>query len=289
MSVTIPTAHVQQYRRTVQIKYQQMGSMLRGAVRVEQTDAKFHYFDLIAPTAALKNVGRHADTPLVNTQHERRRAEMADYDWADLIDRQDRVRILIEPEGAYVTNAVMALGRSIDEVIIDAFDADAIEGETGGTTVPFNTADFEVGGAGIPMSVDLLRQAKRRMDDADIPMSDRHIALRPRAVEQLLGNTEVTSSDFNTVRTLVNGEINTFLGFQFHQLSPDVLNDSAAAGRFYGFAWHMRSMGLAMGMDITVDVDKRTDKRNAQQVYVSGVFGGVRIEDGVVRLDIDES
>jgi hypothetical protein len=110
-------------------------------------------------------------------------------------------------------------------------------------------------------------------------------------VEQLLGNTEFVSSDFTNFKALADGDVNgrSYMGFMFHQMSPDVLNDSPATDRFYGFAWHMRSMGLAMGMDIMVDVDKRPDKRNAQQVYVSGVFGGVRIEDGVVRLDIDEA
>lgn len=289
MSVTITTAHVQQYRRNIQIQYQQQGSMLRGAVRLEPVEGKFHFFDLLAPTAAIANVGRHADTPLVNSQHERRRVDLTDYDWADLIDRQDRVRMLIEPEGSYVINAVNALGRSQDEVIIAAFDGVAQEGETGATAVPFDTVNFEVGGAGIPMSVELLRQAKRRLDDADVPMEDRHIAIRPRALEQLLGNTEATSMDFNTVRTLVQGEINTFLGFQFHMLSPNVLQSSQAAGRFNAYAWHRRSMGLAVGMDITVDIGPRRDKRNSQQVYVSQVIGAVRIEDGVVRLDIDEA
>lgn len=289
MSVTITTAHVQQYRRNIQIQYQQAGSVLRPAVRIENTDAKFHYFDLLAPTAAIKNVGRHADTPLVNSQHERRRAEMDDFDWADLVDQQDRVRMLIEPEGSYVINAVNAMGRAIDEQIIEAFDADAIEGETGATVVPFNAADFSIGGAGVPMSVDLLRQTKRIMDDADIPSGDRHIALRPRALEQLLGETEVTSSDFNTVKALVQGDLNSFLGFTFHMVSPNVLQASEAAGRFNSYAWHMRSMGLVTGKDISVDIGPRRDKRNSQQVYVCMVIGAVRIEDGVVRMDIDEA
>ncbi len=288
MSVTITTAQVQQYRRNVQIKYQTSG-MLRPYVRVENTDAKYHYFDLLAPTAAVKNIGRHADTPLVNSQHERRRAEMDDYDWADLIDQQDRVRMIIEPEGSYVTNATNAMGRSEDEIIIDAFDAVAFEGETGTTQVAFNAADFSIGGAGIPMTVDLLRQTKRIMDDADIPSSDRHMALRPRALEQLLGTTQATSIDFNTVRTLVRGEIDTFLGFKFHMISPNVLNKSEAAGRANAYAWHKRAMGLATGKSVSVDIGPRRDKRNSQQVYVCMVAGGVRIEDGVVRLDIDEA
>lgn len=289
MSVTITTAQVQQFRRNIEIKYQQMGSMLRGSVRIEPTQAKFHFFDLLAPTSMVKNTGRHADTPLVNSQHERRRAEMQDYDWADLVDKQDKVRILVDPEGSYVQNAAMALGRSNDEAIIEAFDAVAFEGETGATQVPFDAATFDIGGA-VKMSVSLLRDAKRILDEADVPDEDRHIAIAPKQLQNLLEETEVTSSDFNTVRALVMGDLNTFLGFQFHRLTPGLLPLGVqGANQRSAYAWHKTAMGLATGIDIFVDVGPRRDKRMATQVYVAAVFGAVRIQDAVVRINSDES
>lgn len=285
MSTTITTAQVQQYRRNVQIKYQQEGSMLRPWVRMEPTMARYHFFDLLAPTAAVKNTGRHADTPLVNSAHERRRAEMSDYDWADLIDNQDRVRIMIEPQGAYVQNAVMALGRSIDEEIIAAFDATAQEGESGATATAFPAAQSL---ASAVMSVGRLRLVKRTLDDDNVPAGDRYFAVAPQEIETLLAETEVTSSDFNTVKALAQGDIDTFLGFKFIMLDPDLLPKTGNDRNT--FAWHKRAMGLAMGMDLNVDVGPRRDKRNAMQVYVSGVFGAVRIEDeGVLRVITDES
>ena len=287
MSTTITTAQVQQYRRNVQIKYQQEGSMLRPFVRMEQTQARYHFFDLLAPTAAVKNVGRHADTPLVNSQHERRRAEMSDYDWADLIDNQDRVRILIDPQGSYVMNAVMALGRSQDQEIITAFDAAAAEGESGATSTAF-PAGNEIGGTGIPFSVDILRQAKKFFDDGNVPPGNRHIMCAPEQIQRLLAETEVTSSDFAVVKALVMGDVDTFVGFKFHMLDPALVTLSGTERTC--FAWHERAMGIAMGMDINVDVGPRRDKRNAMQVYVSGVLGAVRIEDaGVLRIIADEA
>lgn len=289
MAVTITTAQVQQYSSNVQIKFQQFGSVLRPLVRTEMTNAKYRYFDLLAPTAAVKNTSRYAPTPLVNSQHERRRAEMNDYDWADLIEDQDRVRMLINPDSAYVTNAVAALGRAIDQEIIDAFDATAVTGETGSGSSSFDTANWTLGGSGIPMSVDILRQAKYKLDVANVPMTGRHIVLGPKQIQDLLEETEVTSADFNTVRALVAGEINSFMGFKIHTIDPDLLPYTSATDRRLCFGWHERAMGLAMGMDIRVSVDKRPDIRNAQQILVQGVFGAVRIEDVVIQFDMDES
>jgi len=289
MSVTITTAQVQQYRNNVQIKFQQMGSLLRPFVRLEQTQAKYHYFDLLAPTAAVKNTARHAGTPLVNSQHERRRVEMFDFDWADLIDSQDRVRMLISPEGSYVENAVAALGRSLDQEIITAFQATAAEGETGASAVTFDTANWEIGGAAAPMSVDLLRQAKYKLDVGNVPSMGRHIVLGPKQLQDLLEETEVTSADFNSVRALVQGDLDTFLGFKFHRVDPDLLPYDSGTDRRSCYAWHERAMGIAMGKEIATSIDKRADRRNAMQVYVCAVFGAVRIEDVVVHIDCDES
>jgi len=287
MSVTITVAQVAQYTSNLQIKYQQEGSVLRPFVRLEPQTGRYHYFDLLAPTAAVKNVGRHADTPLVDSQHERRRAEMNDYDWADLIDDQDRVRILINPEGAYVSNAVNAMGRAIDISLIEAFDANSINGESGATSTAF-PAGNEIGGTGIPMSVDLLRQAGKFFDDGNVPSMDRHIMLAPEQKQRLLAETEVTSSDFNTVKALVRGEIDTFMGFMFHHMDPALVTLSGTERTI--FAWHKRAMGLAMGMELKTDVGPRRDKRNSMQVYVSGVHGAVRIEDaGVLRIIADEA
>lgn len=285
MSTTITVAQVQQYEANIQMKYQQEGSMLRPLVRNEPTKAKFHYFDLLAPTAAIKNTARHADTPLVNSVHERRRAEMDDYDWADLIDDQDKVRIMIDPEGSYVMNAVNALGRSMDISLVTAFDADSVNGESGATTTAFPATQSI---ASVVMSVAVLAQAKRILDDNNVPQDDRHIVVAPQTIETLLGITSITSSDFNTVKALVQGDVDTFMGFKFHMIDPDLLPLSGTDRSL--FVWHKRAMGLATGLDVKVDVSQRPDKRNATQVYVNATFGSVRIEDeGVVRIISDES
>ena len=93
MSTQITTSFVEQYSSNVQMLSQQMGSKLRGAVDVETIRGKNAFFDQIGATAAVARTTRHGDTPQVNTPHSRRRVSLADYEWADLIDDLDKVRI----------------------------------------------------------------------------------------------------------------------------------------------------------------------------------------------------
>ena len=88
MSIQITTAFVQQYRANVDHLVQQKGSRLRPLVRTETQNAEFEFYDRIGATSAQEVTGRHQDTPLVNTPHDRRRVALRDFDWGDLIDRQ---------------------------------------------------------------------------------------------------------------------------------------------------------------------------------------------------------
>ena len=96
MSSQITTAFVQQYSNNVQLLSQQKGSLLRQAVDVENVVGKNAFFDQVGVATAQKRTTRHADTPQMDTPHSRRRVSLVDYEYADLIDNQDKVRTLID-------------------------------------------------------------------------------------------------------------------------------------------------------------------------------------------------
>ena len=164
MSNQITTAFVQQYSNNVQMLSQQKGSLLRGVVDVESVNGKHAYFERIGQVSAQKRVSRHSDTPQIDTPHSRRRISMADYEWADLIDQQDRVRTLIDPTSQYALAAAYAMGRSMDDEIIAAVSGNAFGGETGSTTIalPSGQKITESGTAGLTIAK--LRSAKEIMD-----------------------------------------------------------------------------------------------------------------------------
>jgi len=216
MSNQITTAFVQQYSNNVQMLSQQKGSLLRSAVDVETVVGKNAFFDQVGSALAVKRTTRHADTPQMDTPHARRRVSLVDYEYADLIDNQDKIRTLIDPTSAYASAAAYALGRAQDDEIIAALSGTAYTGETGSvaTALPGSQQITESGTNGLTIAK--LRSAKEILDAASVdPSIARYIACSPKQITDLLGTTEVTSSDFNSVKALANGEVNSFLGFNF--------------------------------------------------------------------------
>jgi hypothetical protein len=288
MSQQITTAMIQSYGSNVIALYQQADSKLQGAVKEEPMKAKTHFFDRIAPTAAVKKTVRHGATPIVDSPHSRRAVSMVDYEWADLVDQQDELRILIDPKSAYAVNAVKALKRTYDDLVIEAFDADAKSGENGTDTVLFTDEDAgDEDFSAAAMDIDDLLTLKQKLDEQEVPADGRFILVAPSVLSQLLRDSEVSSADFNSVKTLVRGEINTYLGFTF--ITSNRLPTVASTDK-YGFAWHKDSMGVAVGMPIKTNISIRDDLSYATQVYASLTMGAVRLQGaGVVRYRFDDN
>ena len=136
---------------------------------------------------------------------------MVDYDWADLIDDEDRIRLLIDPTGPYAQAAAFAMGRAIDDAIIDAADGTAYTGVAGGTSTSYDsnmTVDVQVGispAADTGLNVGKLRAAKQNLDANDVdPDIDRFMVINAKQLQNLLAETEITSSDYNTVKALTH-------------------------------------------------------------------------------------
>jgi len=280
MSVQITTAHIQGYKQGVDLLVQQKGSRLRGAVRLEPgLTGKRVFFDQIGATAVTRLTTRHADTVLVDTPHARRAVDPVDYVWADMIDEIDKVRVLNDPTNAYSQNAAFAMGRAMDTEILAAAIGNAQTDETGSTATPLGAGQaIAVGGTNL--TVAKLRTAKRLLDAAENDPSDpRHIAINALMLESLLGETETTSSDFNTVKALVQGEINTFLGFQFHR--TELLTNDATPSRL-AVAWRQSGVALGVWKDTHADIGPRRDKNNDIQVLYRATCGATRMEEVAV-------
>ena len=282
MSTQITTAFVSQFSSNVQMLSQQMGSLLRTAVDVETVNGEKAFFDQVGSAAAVLRTSRHADTPLIETPHSRRMVTMADYEYADLIDDQDKVRMLIDPTSTYSRAAAAAMGRAMDDVIISAALGSAKTGKDGGTTTAFDTANQQIG-VGSPaagLTLAKLLEAKEILDSNDVdPSIPRYIVVSPKQISDLLGDTTVTSSDYNTVKALAQGELNQFVGFNF--ITSNRLGvDGSSYRRVIAFA--MDGIKLAIGKEPTARIDERADKSYATQVYYCQSVGATRMEEAKV-------
>ena len=285
MSTQINTAFVNQFSANVQMLSQQMGSLLRNSVDVETVNGEKAFFDQVGSAAAVKRTTRHGDTPMVETPHERRMCVLADYEYADLIDDQDRVRLLIDPTSTYSRAEAAAMGRAMDDEIIATALGTAQTGKDGGTSTALPSAQKIVhGSAGLTIAK--LVSAKEILDAASVDASiPRHIVVSPKQVSDLLNNTTVTSSDFNTVKALAQGEINTFVGFNF--IVSNRLTDDGTSRQVIAFA--SDGIKLAIGKEPSARIDERADKSYATQVYYCQSLGCTRMEESkVVEIACNE-
>lgn len=293
MSLSITNAFVEQYRNNVTMLSQQRGSKLRDFVTVNNgVVGKTVFTEQIGATEAKKRISRHGDSPLVDTPHKRRLYTMADYEWGDLIDKADRVRMLIDPTSTYAQSAAFAMGRVMDDVIIDALKDDAsIEDAGAQSTVALSQTIAktfsDVGSNDSVLNIAKLREAQQIFHTASVPEDEeKFIVVSPKGIQQLLGAKEVTSSDFNTVKALVNGEIDTFMGFRFI-----VSNRLPVSGTDRdAFAFTRSAIELGIGQDIMARIEERADKAFSTYVYYCMTLGATRLEEEkVIKITYDES
>ena len=276
MSTQITTAFVEQYKSNVFHLAQQKGSRLRDTVRSETVTGKAHFFERIGSTAAQKRTSRHSDTPRMDTPHSRRKVTMDDYDWADLIDNEDKVRMLISPTSDYALAGAYAMGRAMDDAIISAATGTAYGGVAGGTSVAL-PAGQKIAHNSTNLTIAKLLAAKKLLDAAEVdPDEQRFLICTADQIQDFLNIAEVKSSDYNTIKALAQGQIDTYLGFKF--IRSERLGQDATPNRQV-LAFTKSAIGLALGADITTKISERSDKNYATQVFLSMTIGATRIED----------
>ena len=280
MSIEVNKAFAQKFRDSFIHLVQQKGSRLREYVRVNtDVQGKYDHFDRLGNTSAQKITSRHSDTPLISTPHSRRRVSMEDYNWADLVDKADKVRMLADPTSEYMKAGVWAMGRVMDDVLISAMlgNAVSVDENDSSSNVALPAAQKIAVSGTTDMNIDKLRSAKQILDAADVdPDLPRCIVMKSNQFYDLLGDTQIQSSDYNTVKALVAGEIDTFMGFKFirsERLTSDGNGDTQC------IAWIHDGIGLSMGMDVKTEITERSDKNYSTQVYAQMCLGAVRIED----------
>ena len=286
MSTQITTAFVNQFSANVQMLSQQMGSLLRNAVDTESVNGEKAFFDQVGQAAAVLRTSRHADTPLVETPHTRRMVTMSDYEYADLIDDSDKVRLLVDPTSTYSRAAAAAMGRAMDDVIITAALGTSQTGKDGSTSTTL-PAGQKIAHGSAGLTIAKLVSAKELLDAASVdPSIPRHIVVSPKQISDLLNNTTVTSSDFNTVKALAQGEISSFVGFNFI-VSNRLNTDSNSDRQVIAFA--QDGIKLAVGKEPAARIDERADKSYSTQVYYCQTIGATRMEEEkVVEIACNE-
>lgn len=257
-------------------------SKLRNTIRVKTgVVGATHQFPKFGKGLATPRLPQTDVIPM-NVQQTNVVATLEDWNAPEYTDIFDQQKVNYSERAELAMTIAMAIGRRQDQLIIDSWTA----------AIPFATIPKTVGATNA-MNMTKLRRAARLLNDSAVPAGDRHIAWSPAASEQLLGSTPATSSDFNSVKALVNGDINSFVGFQFHMIETRDEGGLPLSGTdrtLYAYHGGSRgSTGLAVGIDFRTTVDWIAEKTSWLS---NGLFSaGAIVIDAVGQIDIiiDES
>ena len=280
MADTQATIFAQAYSQNIMQLAQQKYSKLINTVYMKpNVRGKTFFQDQIGQWSMSLKAGRNSQTPNNDPNFGRRMATMIDFNDNRLLDRTDELKVISDPRSAYTIAAAQSLGRQIDDVIIQyGILGNASYGETGSSTA---TNSNLVLASSASMTLARIIAVKQQLDIADVEMEDRYFVCRPDALDNLLNTTAATSSDYNSIKALVRGEIDTWMGFKWI-MSTRI--SAASTSTLIGVAYQKYGVCLAMADAPVVRTDERRDLSYSWQVYYELNIGAVRLEEARVVI-----
>lgn len=277
MAIGISNAFVQLFDAEVKQAYQAsraLAGLVRERNNVEGSVVKF---PKIGKGTATIRVPQTDVTPL-NVSYSQVTATMSDYIAAEYSDIFNQQKVNFDERRELVKVVGNAIGRRMDQLVIDALNS-ASSPATVGT---------DIGGVGTNMNLAKLLAAKKALDAKNVPMEGRSVVIHANGLAALLDETELTSGDFATVKALVRGEIDTFLGFKFVTLGDRDEGGLPLPSTRTCFAFHRDAIGFGVGMAQKTEINYVPEKTS---FLVSSMFsaGAVAIDDeGIVKISATE-
>lgn len=299
---SVPEHHVKMYTANVRASLEKQGGILMGTVSSgSYSGEKSQVVNFIGPVEFVERNTPYGDTKLTELEHTSRWISGSEYDCAVLVDRLDTLKMIYDPTSPYVERFRQAAARKMDEIIMSKFFATAKTGKEGTDSVSFPARDTVVHG-GTRMSVAKLRAIRKliKKRHVDLRTVRPTIAVTSEQVDDLLGEVAVTSSDYNAIKPLVDGEVSQFMGFNF---LPYEDNGSSADGKGiptvtvagpatirYLPVWVPDGMHFGAWDGLEIIINNRPDKNNIKQIHGTFTAGATRIEEGkVFQLQVVET
>ena len=271
--------YAQAYGQNIMQLAQQKYSKLLGTVYLKpNVRGKTFFQDQIGEWSMSTKGGRNVVTPNNDPALARRMGVMLDYHDNRMLDRGDELKSISDPRSAYTIAAARSLGRKIDDVIIAAaMSTSTASGETGSTTAP-TTATVVITASQLFLTN--ITDMKKELDDNDVEQEDRFLVITPTLLASALEDSSMTSSDYASVKALVRGEINTFMGFNWIMSTRIGAYTTLA---IEGLVYQKNALCLAMAAQPLVRTDERSDLSYSWQIYYELNCGAVRLEEDRIR------
>lgn len=291
----IPNHYTTQFDSNWRHLVQQKNSRLREYVTLDSIQGKEKSYNQIDTAAMALINDRSGGTRITDQTMAKRWIRPQQYDTAKLIDEWDEQLLgeVVLPTSPIVQAHGAAYARTCDSVIIGALGGTAYTGTTGTTATVLPSTQkvavnyVETGTAtNSGLTIAKLRRAKFILDSNEVDEEEERIlVVSAKQLQDLLRTIEVTSSDYNTVRALVDGTLNTFMGFKFRR--TQLLSLTSTVRSCYAY---VKSGIVLAERGLKTHMDVRTDLSHSLQIRSVASLGATRMEEKkVVEIACDEA
>lgn len=283
----VPVHYIQQYAKYVLDLAQQKESRLRGLFAEGDVTGEFFNYEFSAPAEMDEVTNRYADTEYTEPDESRRQVAYQKFAKAFLVEEFDPYLLIDDPRGVYQRKLAYAAGRKWDAVILAAAFGTVRTGHDGSTEVawdPAKNTDCKKFTCNSGLNLDTLLQAGTYLDEAEFMDTDeeRYAIVPPIGIENLLRDKQITSADYNTVKALAAGELNTFCGWQFKKTNRV---SKTADSKYWRALFCTKSAIVTGGKDLKVRVKEESTKNYCWSIFGSMLIGGMRTQEkGVIEV-----
>jgi len=280
MAIGLSNAFIQLFDAEVKQAYQAKAELVGATRQRKGVEGEVVKFPKVGKGAATLRVPQTDVTPL-NVDFSQVTATLEDWNAAEYSDIFMQQKVNFDERQELVQVLSNAIGRRQDQLIIDALTAS-------GTSL---TVANSIGGANTNLNVDKLREAKKLMDKNNVPPQDRHMVIHANSLAGLLGDNEAISVDYNSIKALVSGEIDTYLGFKFHVLGDRTEGGLAVDGSLDRTIWafHKDAVGYAEGIAPRTEINYVPEKTSFLVNTILSATAVAIDAEGIVQLTCREA
>jgi hypothetical protein len=285
MSKFLSNAAVIEFDQEVKHQYQGQGNLRETVTNRTGVVGESYKFTRMGKGVANQKASQADVTPM-DIGHDRQTATLANWNAPEYTDIFDQAEVNFDEKQELAMTIANAIRRREDQIIIDAMAAV--------TFAATNDEDPDTGrlfdiSATRNFDLSAIRSAAGHLDDIEAESSDRYIVLRAQALQKLLEDTTVTSSDYGVVKALVDGDLDSYMGFKFKKIGTRTEGGlPGAASDRVAFAYQKSAIGIAIGLDMKTTIDWVAQKTSwlANGIFKAGAVA--REPQGIVKIQYDE-
>lgn len=281
MSVYLNQIAVTAFDEQVKESYQADSKLHDCVTKRNNVTGDEYRFQQIGKGMAHKRTAPSSDSIPMNITYTKTLVTLEDWDADEYTDLFKQKEVNFDEVRELASVIKKALGRRIDQTIIDG---------TNDARASLVTIGNIVLAGATGLTLEKLTATAQLMDDLEIPEEDRFFVGSTMGKKQLLDSTVVTSVDYNSVKALVNGQVNTFMGFTFKWIGKREEGGLYKTGDIRDcFAFHRASIGSAYGIEPNTTVDWVPQKKSHLSAGQMKMGSIVRDLEGVFIVEIDET